>query len=328
VKLTVDIDLTSEIFEALPADQQAIAFLLSRSLHTISDMPLEAFTSDFYGLEATPDYPIAAIAANVDGLSVQTHYWLRAEPVYLVMQRDTFSMGDQVPLPLVSQEALALLETLNNHFNEDGLLFEIGISGAWYLKVPIDYHALPVETILPAIVIQKNITPFMPKGAAAHYWIALQNEIQMLLFQHPVNDERELRGELPVNSLWFSGGGQMPVTDIGLAPQNKIMVASSPIYEGIANYTNMNFAKLDMVGAVSTFGKLIRSANQDVHLKINVQNNISDWFESFVSLLKSKAVSELTLNIGWYENTITAVIKPFDLRKFWRQSKPLNQFLK
>jgi hypothetical protein len=36
------------------------------------------------------------------------------------------------------------------------------------------------------------------------------NELQMLLHEHPVNQTREARGELPVNSLWLWGGGQQP----------------------------------------------------------------------------------------------------------------------
>ena len=38
------------------------------------------------------------------------------------------------------------------------------------------------------------------------------NELQMLLHEHPVNQAREARGELPVNSLWLWGGGSLPVT--------------------------------------------------------------------------------------------------------------------
>lgn len=38
----------------------------------------------------------------------------------------------------------------------------------------------------------------------------LLNELQMLLFTHPVNRARETRGELPVNSVWLWGGGTRP----------------------------------------------------------------------------------------------------------------------
>src|SRR6185295_12749511 len=36
----------------------------------------------------------------------------------------------------------------------------------------------------------------------------LQNEVQMLLYTHPLNDRREARGALPLNSFWLSGCGR------------------------------------------------------------------------------------------------------------------------
>jgi hypothetical protein len=43
----------------------------------------------------------------------------------------------------------------------------------------------------------------------------LQNEMQMLLYTLPANDEREARGLLPVNSFWVTGAG---VLDRQIAP--------------------------------------------------------------------------------------------------------------
>jgi hypothetical protein len=49
-----------------------------------------------------------------------------------------------------------------------------------------------------------------PQGADARRLRSVLNELQMLLFEHPVNQAREARGELPVNSLWLWGGGSLP----------------------------------------------------------------------------------------------------------------------
>jgi hypothetical protein len=38
----------------------------------------------------------------------------------------------------------------------------------------------------------------------------LQNEMQMLFYTHPVDDERARRGATPVNSFWLSGAGRLP----------------------------------------------------------------------------------------------------------------------
>ncbi|RZL89235.1 MAG: hypothetical protein EOP73_30255, partial [Variovorax sp.] len=38
----------------------------------------------------------------------------------------------------------------------------------------------------------------------------LQQEMQMLLYTHPLNDAREARGRPGINSFWLSGTGRLP----------------------------------------------------------------------------------------------------------------------
>lgn len=50
----------------------------------------------------------------------------------------------------------------------------------------------------------RPLTPWLP----AERWLRrLQNEAQMLLHEHPVNQARSARGLLPVNSVWLYGSG-------------------------------------------------------------------------------------------------------------------------
>src|SRR5690606_24500060 len=48
------------------------------------------------------------------------------------------------------------------------------------------------------------------------------NEVQILLHTAAVNAERERRGELPINSRWFWGGGRLP----SVAPVEWVQVSS------------------------------------------------------------------------------------------------------
>jgi hypothetical protein len=50
----------------------------------------------------------------------------------------------------------------------------------------------------------------MPRQAQAQPLRRLQNEMQMLLYTHPVNDARAARKLLPINSFWISGTGTLP----------------------------------------------------------------------------------------------------------------------
>ena len=51
-----------------------------------------------------------------------------------------------------------------------------------------------------------DVDPNLP----ARGWHPLLTEIQMALYDHPVNTAREARGAPVVNSVWFWGGGALP----------------------------------------------------------------------------------------------------------------------
>lgn len=328
MKLVVDVNLDSEVLFTSSSQQNAIALLLSKSTLVYEDMPLEAALCRDFGLTPDQDYPIAAISAHVDGINVKDNVWFRVDPIHLVMQRDALVLSAPVPLKLYAQESDALLALLNAHFKSDGLEFVVGWSGAWYLRLDASFKHLAVATVLPHVAIDKNVQHFFPKGDAADYWIGMQNEIQMLLFDHAVNQVREAKKMRVINSLWFSGGGAMPATARDAAPQNCSIVASNPLYEGLAKFSNMNFAKTDHVRSISAFTSLINHANQDIRFCLMQDAFLMDWLVTFQNFLQSRKITQLVLNVGWYEQTISASLHPRDLKKFWRKLKPLNYFLK
>jgi hypothetical protein len=61
-----------------------------------------------------------------------------------------------------------------------------------------------------AAAINQPLRELLPSGPDAGKWRRWQDEMQMLLHEHPVNAAREQRGELPVNSIWLWGGGTRP----------------------------------------------------------------------------------------------------------------------
>lgn len=319
MKLTVDCPLSHSLF-GLPTDS-ALAYLLSRAHVRQLDMPLEALICTQHGLKAAPDYPIAAIAANADGLNVGEDYWLRADPVHLLLQRDSFSLSEPVPLPVERAYADLLLATLNRHFAEDGMTFCIGDSGAWYLHLK---SSPEIQTTLPAVAMDRNIYGFTPQGPAASVWLSCMNEIQMLLHEHPVNMERETRHQAAVNSVWFSGGGCMPQT-----PPSKnsfgCFIAESPLYRGLAKS-----AKLAILPIEQPITKSLQHIDASRHVRMELPaRHLSDdaGFDLLRQLLRARQIEQLTLNIGCYEKTLVATLRPVDTYKFWRKSKPIDTYL-
>jgi hypothetical protein len=57
-------------------------------------------------------------------------------------------------------------------------------------------------------VLGKTANPYIEQARGNLDWYRLVNEMQMFLYQHDVNRQRESRGRLAINSLWFWGGGE------------------------------------------------------------------------------------------------------------------------
>jgi len=182
----------------LPALEKLLARALSAPLPAES---LEAWVCGAFGVA---DQAIAAVTLQADGMEPSAAYWLRADPVHLRIQRDQLILQSDVRLD--AGEAAQLCASLNAHFAGEGLRFFAPHPQRWYLQL----DAAPgMTTHTLAQVAGRNAHAYLPQGPDALRWHGMFNEIQMLLFGHKVNQARETRGELPVNSVWLWGGGRV-----------------------------------------------------------------------------------------------------------------------
>lgn len=130
-------------------------------------------------------------------------FWMFATPVHLLLGRDSFFLSNPAPVPMSGNERVAIIDSLNQHFSEMGCYFYV-VNDVWFLGLDNDPKVITTPINL---VKDKDVAPYLPKGDGASAWNKLQNEIQMLLFSHPVNQAREAQGKLVINSLWCYGLG-------------------------------------------------------------------------------------------------------------------------
>lgn len=191
-------DIAAEICAGLRLP--ALEKLLARG-HTelLPALPLENLLCEMFGAACAEDAPVAPISAAFDGLAAG--YWLRADPVHLSLQRDRLMLAG---VQTSSEEAAQFCASLNKHFAGQGMEFFAPHPQRWYVRL----DALPrIRTTPLSEVLGCNVRGALPTGVDAPYWHQLFNEIQMLLFAHPLNQTREASGELPVNSVWLWGAG-------------------------------------------------------------------------------------------------------------------------
>jgi len=124
-------------------------------------------------------------------------------------------------LGLQETESRALLKTAEPYFAEDGIRLTYMNPGAW---LAAGEPLRDLTTWSTDRLAGRQLTPGVLQHTTGHFgplWQRLQNEMQMLFYTHPINDERTGRGQLPVNAIWLTGAG---VLDAMPAPAPQVVV--------------------------------------------------------------------------------------------------------
>jgi len=166
-------------------------------------------------------WPFAAAQARGDGLPVDEREdgeqgWGLLTPTNWQVGREQIVLRDPDELGLDEAESRALLQAVRPLFDSEGWSLQWGAPLRWYAR-----HASlrGLATASLERVIGRAIDPWLPDRQAARHVRRLQSEVQMLLHTHPLNDARETRGALPVNSFWLSGTGvTQPLSDAPSLP--------------------------------------------------------------------------------------------------------------
>ncbi len=153
------------------------------------------------GIAKQRDWPVAPWLARGAGIAATAAYWLCAEPATFEVGRGDVSLSGTVT-DLEPVETTALLSSLNAHFAREGVRFDAPHAAHW-LAGCVATQSLSTQP--PESVIGKPLLGHLMEGTDGGRWRSWQNEIQMLLFEHPVNVAREAAGRAVVNSVWLLG---------------------------------------------------------------------------------------------------------------------------
>ncbi len=293
----------------------------------VSGGALENYLCELFGVPCQPDTPIAPVSAAFDGLSEGC--WLRADPVHLRLQREQLVLLPEVKVS--ANEAGQLCTVLNEYFAGQCMEFFAPHPQRWYMRL----DKLPdIETVPLSQAIGRNVRGLLPKGKEAARWHQVFNEIQMLLFAHPVNEAREARGELPVNSLWLWGGG----CGVGILPQKTYDRVSSGelLVEMLAATAGIPFSgwpgqwrdeESDCRQLLVWTG--LRSALQHGDLdawRAALQEFEKGYAQPLWQALRAGKISQLQVDILGGDHIRRLQLNRADAWAFWRCAKPLAQY--
>lgn len=150
--------------------------------------------------------PFAAKLASDAGLTApEDAAWGLLSPVNLHVGTEQVSMTDPASLKLDEPTSRELLDIIRPLFESEGFALHWHAPLQWLATHP-SFDGLPTASI--DRVIGRNIDPWLTEQRAVRLLRRIQNEVQMLMYTHPVNDKREAAGLPPVNSFWLSGTGR------------------------------------------------------------------------------------------------------------------------
>ena len=110
------------------------------------------------------------------------------------------TLGDPAHLKIDAATNDALFQAMRSFFAEDGIALHPYRDGVWLAQSPM-FANLPTASLVR--VIGRNIDPWLVGHTVLR---RLQNEMQMLLYTHAVNEGRALT----INSFWVHGAGALP----------------------------------------------------------------------------------------------------------------------
>jgi hypothetical protein len=119
------------------------------------------------------------------------------------------AMGEWPLADFSEEESRALMLAMQPYFEEDGITLQFDDTTRWLAHSPVFDD---IATASLDRVAGRNLENWMPRDANAAPLRRLQNEMQMLLYTHPVNEARSARRVPVVNSFWLSGTGRLNTT--------------------------------------------------------------------------------------------------------------------
>ena len=311
----------------------ALCRLLARgNVDTVMSQSFNQRLFDQFGIskERDRDLPVAALTALIDLDNVKSRSWLRADPVYLHADLSSLLLFDYRNFSLEAEEVTGYFSLLSPLLEKAGLHLHCGRAPhRWYLTM----HDQPEMTTTPPDVVSgQDIRPYLPEGKDRNFWLRLGNEIQMLLHDCEINQQRLNQGQTPVNSVWFWGCGALP--EAGSPAIDKV-ICNDILTRGLALHSGIPVESVtELLNGQTELWRdqLITESPHDILIVLSPDELIcfnigSTQGNDFISILDQQLFKPLTLALGKgrFEtlslvfDDLSCVIQRRHLWRFWRR---------
>lgn len=225
--------------------------------------------------------------------------WLLAEPAWAEADVKGARLMACGRLGLEAAESNMLWRAVAPLFGDAGLLLEPLSTDRWLLQMP---HGANLPALAaPDVALGDDLLAQLPRGTEGKRWRMFFNEAQVVLHQHPVNQERRGRGLPPVNCLWFWGGGGLPAWT---RSQLQLVYSDDPIAAALASAAGVACQPLARLDGKSLAGSRVLLDLSDPHSAGQVLGNLGP-------------PSHAGLRFSWLDGRRVEA-RPWHRWRFWR----------
>ena len=262
---------------------------------------------------------VAALFSQYDLNESPTSNFINVAPVYLKADPSRLLMFDPAMIELTEEDSLELFNEVSEFFIGEGMRFTYGSPERWYLQyddmTPF-YNADPFE--LRGKPLEPSVTDRRTLGVLGK----VMTEAQMILHESSVNQRRLSIGKMPVNSLWFWGGGSIPVRN---ATTEHVFFGKDDFSASCAAFFGCDYSqnllevpeRLEAGKGVTTIILPPQKADSFIVALLD------DIFPQILLALKKKKISSAIISFNNQKHSITSRTQC----RFWRATKTLESLV-
>ncbi len=303
----------------------ALARLLSRATpsHETPGDHLHSL-ADLFGLNVPRDLDVPLAAMHfVSG--AQTDWGMLVCPVCLQPDRSGLVLVAAEDLVVSAEEAADVIASINQHFQTEPWHLVMCDAQTWWVQSQRNYH---VQTTSLNDALSRDVASLLATGPDSRYWRAMQNEMQMLLHDHPVNLAREAQGRLPINGIWLWGSGVAPSR---CAVRWRHIVGKDMVTQALSVFCNSALHGHNHFAHVLTLGESVLVVDTRCHQALEqrdaerwqaeVERINVDYIKPLLQWLRQDKRHQLLL----LDDTGRRFrLSHTDLRKWWRRLRPYS----
>ena len=256
--------------------------------------------------------PLAQCAMQQLNLNPEKGYWFMLQPASLHIARDHLVLTDLRQLDISEDESRRLFKIAESLCSESGMTLLYGDARNWFLRAD---HWRELQTCTPDAACGHNIDIWLPKGEGERDWRRLQNELQMSWHTDEVNEERDQRGAMRINTVWLWGGAAGEAEAVTDAQAGLQALARAAL-----RFPAPSAPENTVKGQTLLLDQLIAPA---------LAGDWSQWLENYAALdsiwfsplLENLINSGVVLNLVLTDSSrlMQWKISRYSMRKFWRQ---------